>query len=333
MKHLLLFMIGIGMFETDLAGQEAREITLRVVEDNGTPIEGARAVISFVGAHEDGEHIGPTDREGCFSAQGKALAGIYLAARKDGYYPARFDTSRFDRLPIGQNVRKDLVLPRLIKPVSLFAKRSGGWGAALTIPVQGEWVGYDFQMGDWIRPHGNGKIADVRFRFKTSFNGWKSSDKDMANSRQINSDLSESEIRFFYGKWDGELEISFPNPKEGLCEEKDRFLAYSTMKMPHSAPADGYQPEWRYMDNTYSPTNARENVGFFLRTRVRLDDEGRIISANYSKVIGDFSFSPANGAMRFVYYFNPVPNDRNLEFDPKRNLFPADFPGADISDP
>jgi hypothetical protein len=35
----------------------------------------------------------------------------------------------------------------------------------------------------------------------------------------------------------------------------------------------------------------------------------------------------------FTYYFNPVPNDRNLEFDLKKNLFPASFPGANVNDP
>ncbi len=25
--------------------------------------------------------------------------------------------------------------------------------------------------------------------------------------------------------------------------------------------------------------------------------------------------------MRFSYYLNPTPNDRNLEFDPEQNLF------------
>jgi len=35
----------------------------------------------------------------------------------------------------------------------------------------------------------------------------------------------------------------------------------------------------------------------------------------------------------FTYYFNPVPNDPNLEFNPKKNLFPANFPGANVNDP
>lgn len=28
-----------------------------------------------------------------------------------------------------------------------------------------------------------------------------------------------------------------------------------------------------------------------------------------------------------------TPNDRNLDFDPKKNLFPASFPNANVNDP
>lgn len=329
---LLLLIIGV-LLKASLAGQDTKYITLRVVEENGVPVENARAVVSYVWGRDADEHIGLTDHEGLFSAQGKALVGVFLAASKDGYYPVSFDNSRSDVLPPGNNIEKLFVLRRVIKPVPLLARRAGGWGAQLTIPAQNEWIGYDFETGDWVQPHGKGKAADLQFRFKTSFNGWKNSDKEMANSRRINSSLSEDEIRLNYGKWDGQLELSFPGEKDGLCEEKERFLSYSKMKLPQAAPADGYQPTWRYTANTYSPTTARENVGFFLRTRVKLDEKGNIVSANYTKVIGDFQFHPANGAMQFLYYFNPVPNDRNLEFDPKKNLFPANLPGANVGDP
>jgi hypothetical protein len=43
------------------------------------------------------------------------------------------------------------------------------------------------------------------------------------------------------------------------------------------------------------------------------DEKGKIISTCYGKIYGDF--------LKLTYYFNPTPNDRNLEFDPKRNLF------------
>jgi hypothetical protein len=41
-------------------------------------------------------------------------------------------------------------------------------------------------------------------------------------------------------------------------------------------------------------------------------------------VDGDIRLDPINSKTRillFTYYLNPTPNDRNLEFDPKRNLF------------
>jgi hypothetical protein len=46
--------------------------------------------------------------------------------------------------------------------------------------------------------------------------------------------------------------------------------------------------------------------------RTVLDEMGNIKSAHYGKIYGDF--------MQFKYYLNPTPNDRNIEFDPKRNL-------------
>jgi hypothetical protein len=37
--------------------------------------------------------------------------------------------------------------------------------------------------------------------------------------------------------------------------------------------------------------------------------------------------------IEILYYFNPAPNDRNLEFDRDKNLFPEDKPGAKVYDP
>jgi hypothetical protein len=333
MKQALLLLATVAVLKTNLFGQETKAITLHVVDETGSPLENARTVISYVMGRDADEHIGLTDRNGVFSAQGTALVGIYLAASKDGYYPARFDNSRSDVLPSGSNIEKLFVLPRVLKPTALYAlDLRPGRGHSMHFPVQNEWLGYDFKIGDWVPPYGKGRIADILFRFRNQFIGWKSSDKDMENNRRINSGASEEEIRFTYGKFDAELEISFPGEKEGIHEEKDRFLPYGQLKLPHTAPADGYVSTWRYTANTYSPTTARDNVGFFLRTRIQLDESGNITSTNYTKILGDF-YLDARGDLRFSSYFNPVPNDRNLEFDPKRNLFPANFPGANVSDP
>ena len=51
---------------------------------------------------------------------------------------------------------------------------------------------------------------------------------------------------------------------------------------------------------------------YYFRARVSQEDEGEIKSENYRETYGDFK--------KFVYYFTPNAYDRNLEFDPNKNL-------------
>jgi len=306
------------------------EVKMRVVDENGTAVAGAEAVISFVGflQEQSDTYRGYTDAAGMFSASGQSPIEVYLEARKSGHYLARVN---------GLSPKRDLdeivVFPRILDPVPLYA-----WGAvpgtstpAPRFPVQNEWLGFDFQAADWVAPHGAGKVADIRFRFRNEFKGWIHDEEAMDRIRRVNAEAQDEEIPQFYGKWDAELEISFLSEKEGIYEEP-RFWPYNRMKMPHKAPEEGYVPTWSYTAKSYEPRTAREDVGFFLRTRVKLDEAGNIVSANYTKVVGDFYLVP-QGSVKFKYYFNPVPNDRNLEFNPERNLFPPGFPGARVNDP
>lgn len=325
MKPMLI--LAAFSFWSALFGYEAK---MRVVDDTGAPVQGAAVAIEFVGPRQEQSvtHRGTTGKEGTFSAKGQSLLEVYMEAKKTAHYDARV---------YGLSPKKDhdlvVVIPRVLNPVPLYASdsRLGRSGRALHFLVQNEWLSFDFEIGDWVSPRGKGKIADIRFKFGNEFKGWKHSEKELEHSRKVNSQLTEKEFKDFYGKWDATLDISFPGEKEGLFEET-LFLSYSQMKLPHTAPVEGYIPTWRYTSNSYSPRTARENVGFFLRTRVKLDEKGKIVSANYAKVVGDFQLD-ARGFVMFGYYFNPTANDRNLEFDPKKNLFPANFAGANVNDP
>jgi len=299
------------------------EIKMHVVDDLGENVSQAEVTIAFIGYIQGSgkTNNGSTDGNGDFKAKGSAAHSVFLVANMPGHYEARVD-----RLPKDKDLDLTVVIPRIIQPIPLYARR-----ADAVIPTRNEWLGYDFEVGDWVAPIGSGKVTDIRFKFRNEFKGWQFSEKDMAHSRLVNSTSTEEEIRNFYGKWDGELEISFPGAKEGLVEEL-RFLKYSRLKLPHQAPLEGYGPTWRYTDNSYSPPTTREQVGFFLRTRVKLDAQGNIISAHYTKIMGDIRLA-AQGSLHFTYYFNPTANDRNLEFDPSKNLFPTNHPGAHIIDP
>jgi hypothetical protein len=58
-------------------------------------------------------------------------------------------------------------------------------------------------------------------------------------------------------------------------------------------------------------TNQDAKAGYYCRVRSEILPNGET-NCLYGKIYGDF---PA-----MTYYLNPTPNDRNVEFDPKRNL-------------
>lgn len=333
MKITLLF--GLLSFWSSLFGYDVK---IRVVDDQGAVVSGASAKIAFVMFHNetDIEHVGVTDKDGVFNASGRGEHSVFVEASKDGYYLARLR-----RLPKDKDIDLVVVIPRILNPGPLYAwdSRVGSSVRSAHFPIQNEWLGYDFEAADWVSPRGKGKVVDLRFRFRNQFKGYDDSVRNLADEIASSKrgyaarkeEWTEEKFKRDAGKWDAELEISFPGEREGLFEEM-RFLDYSALKLPHNAPVEGYMPTWRYTASSYSPRTTRENVGFFLRTRVKLDEKGKIVSANYAKVVGDFQLD-ARGFVMFGYYFNPTANDRNLEFDPKKNLFPANFAGANVNDP
>jgi hypothetical protein len=316
----------------------AKEVKLNVADETGAPVAGADASIYFLHPRNDDQGNGLTDEKGLFSARGSGSLGVGVVVGKAGYYSARIEglSSKLDH-----DIK--VILPRILNPIPLYAWRSSGWGPSPVLPIQGEWCGFDFEAADWVTPLGKGKVADILFRFRNEFKGWADyfrSNQEVEDEIIISKQVYEArkevwtldKFKLTAGKWDAVLEISFPGMGEGVFEEKT-FLSYGQLKMPHLAPTSGYVMGWRYASNNYSPRTYRSNTGFFLRTRVKMDKDGKIVSANYAKVVGDFRLDAARGSVEFAYYFNPVPNDRNLEFDPKKNLFPEDMAGANVYDP
>ena len=72
-------------------------------------------------------------------------------------------------------------------------------------------------------------------------------------------------------------------------------------------------------------SNWDEYRNYYFRVRTKLDENGNVVSARYGKIYGDF--------MQFSYYFNPTPNDRNVEFDPKQNLMTNLKPDEGVNEP
>ncbi len=207
-----------------------------------------------------------------------------------------------------------LVLRRVINPVPFIGKK-----VDTHIPESGRKYGYDFVLGDWVAPLGAGRVADAEFELSGFWKSWTN--------------------------YDSTLKLSFPNSGDGA----QTFLldgpeTNSAFKSPRQAPTDGYKPvllfhlirlpeqkEYEWQDDNSTPHN------YFLRIRTVLDEKGNVQSALYGKIYRGLEFGgvgPRGGYLKIrSYYINPEPNSRNMEFDPRRNLF-KDLPSLDqVRDP
>jgi hypothetical protein len=190
-------------------------------------------------------------------------------------------------------------------PIPLMAKKvTRDWVSPVQLPAFGRPVGYDFEVGDWVAPYGRGRVGDLLFQL-------------------------DGQTTNLGGEYDTTLRIEFSHAKDGFILIKP--IEGSELKMPYLAPTDGYRSnlirrqsrikdgikEFPVRDKIIEDKCAEDY--YFFRVRTIVDEDGNIVSANYAKVQRGFEWF-VSGEIKFQYHFNPTPNDRNLEFDPKRNL-------------
>ena len=133
--------------------------------------------------------------------------------------------------------------------------------------------------------------------------------------------MDEGKIR--HGNWTHTLTYRFPNKGDGIVLSP-QFWPYCKLTVPHKAPEEGYSTELTLKEevrqvynrsNLYNYRDKMQNNGMFLRVRTQLDKDGNVVSANYAKIV-----SPRGAGNGFTIFYNPTPNDRNLEYDLKTNL-------------
>lgn len=296
MKPLLsIILVGTALPVIVLAREYSARVTLRVVDDEGRPVSGAQTAASFVReyARKESERVntvrGVSDAKGLVTFEGKTVeAGISYGAEKEGHYKiwgANYQfTSRGAFRLSPWNPTIEVVLKRIKKPVPMYARRLAGG-----LSLHNEPFAYDLMAGDWVSPHGKGKIADMIFFSKLNENGDR--------------------------VYDWAMKLTFSNPGDGI----QRFKPdpdFMRLRSPYEAPEEGYVSEWNLQRTRRGPkvreeTNYDETGGYFFRVRTVLDKDGRVVKALYGKIYGDF--------FNMVHYLNPD-GTRNLEYDSKRNF-------------
>lgn len=247
--------------------------------------------------------------------------GVCVA--KDGYYTSTAETNWDQPFEFsGTRTAKIKAVLRPVKnPIPMIAHAKSGFGVK---EFDSEYQ-FDFEVGELLPPHGKGVYPDIRVTVK--------------GTRIDNGPDEHEDIDF-------QASIRFSNPLDGFIEfavqPKDGAVGSSFIS-DYLAPESGYLPTlerkavWgkaRSLPGYWEYLKSLERKAYYFRVRTKTDASGKIVSAHYGKIYGPLTLVPvlknqvafkksliANFSISDLY-FNPNPNDRNIEFDTKRNLLP-----------
>lgn len=278
------------------------KVTVRVIDEQNKPVENADVNIMFSGRGLVKDNsIGATNKGGTFSATRFLTTNqLYASAVKNGFYPSIATQSFFIKkfiFAFPWNKILTLQLRPVVNPVPMYVRNN-----TFLFPALNKNLGFDLMKADWLPPYGNGSHADFILRVDRVY-------KDIDN-------------------FDATLTMTFSNSYDGIQMIKDdgetNYLTGSRYRLPRNAPVDGYQPTFvkRVSAGVYGTRKAKDDVSNYI-FRVRSEYEnGKLKRAMYGKILRDIRFGPTgdNGGFEMHYYLNPD-YTRNLEFDPKRNLF------------
>ena len=278
------------------------KVTLKVDDENGIPIKGAKASLTFDDVYAFKRGINTktiselTDQNGIVSASNNTIRDVSYGVEMDGWYESRGNYS-FTKRDSGKwqpwNPEIKVVMRKIEKPVQMFARATYNISPVLEIPISGKEVGYDLMESDWVIPYGNGKHPDMIFRLERKF---------------VSND-----------DFDGTLTITFPNKFDGIQVVKESPKGGSTFKLPRYAPEEGYQKK---LIRTYSKkgpgsvnASTEEDNNYIIRVRSE-EKNGKLIRAMYGKIHGDIGFGlmqHKTASILFKYFLNPD-YTRNLEY-------------------
>jgi hypothetical protein len=280
-------------------------VTLKTVDDVGQSVADAKVWVSY--DMTTNRMIGLTDTNGIFIAShfGRSVE-LEIHGEKQGYYSFSLQHQLgYYYKTENWNPTISVLLKRIGNPIPMYAKH-----AEMKLQQVAKPMGFDLEAGDWVAPYGKGFHTDLLFNLL---------------HRQIIGRMA----------YDCYLTVTFPNQGDGLAVAPSEAVTGSEFKTSRKAAENGYQPE---LDLHYSNTNSPDSVfGYFIRVRTVLNPDGSVNSALYGKIAGNFRFyagtiAPTSG-MGFTYYLNPTPNDRNVEFNPKKNLVKDLKPDEEVSAP
>lgn len=178
----------------------------------------------------------------------------------------------------------------------------------LDFPQDSDEMGFDFLKGDLLPPSGKGEVADVVFKRMPRVSPGMGRSYGNAPPRS---------------RWKFALSVNFPGEGDGIQVVP---IVPQCQLWTQTAPETGYEQQYESFqmddENFDSVTSCAFRMAQCFRIRTHKDDGGSITNCFYGKIYGEFNWVPSYHEapyikeVRFTYYLNEMPLDRNLEKDP-----------------
>jgi len=325
-------------------GCASERLYVKVIDDEGCPVANAMVKVGFSTSHalfggghrKDGNDGGRAEAR--TDTNGNAVVKFNCTSsdfgwhvEADGYYRSESHREHFKG--------EDVVVPPAFGYVILHEHEKHG---EITLyrkknpqpmyaysreverqsPIANGKYGFDLECFDWLPPHGKGKVADFYYI------------RDRKDIKNVNMAVSKGKGYRLMSFRNGTP--SFPTVGDviGRIEFDEKCGAYVKKCTGNENFPSTYEADTNKTYVSDIPIRIVAQKGnvwlhegkvvesdeyMVIRSRVKCDEHGKIVSANYSKLIGPVRFGSSVDISQSV--FNPRPNDTNLESDPNRNLY------------
>lgn len=299
-------------------GCASERLYVNVVDAEGRPVPNATVNVDFTSSHivlgegKDHHYEAKTDTNGNAVVKFNCNTSDFAwCVEADGYYRSDLHDENFDGedviIPPGigyvilheHEKKGKATIWRKINPQPMYSYRlSEAYGNAVNkVPVKNGRYGFDLRLGSWLPPIGRGEVADFYYV------------RNIGEEPMEDGSVSWLEFDVGGGAYFGKQTGSKVFPSTHGANTNAVFRSRLPFMFVKKDSADK-RLDWRDI--------AAGDEYMVLRTRVKLDPDGKVIEANYSKILGPFRFGYAIESPCVV--FNHRVNDPNLESDSRRNV-------------
>ncbi len=318
-------------------GCASERLYVKVVDDDKVPVSNATVSVDFSTSYVVFGEGTPHHYEARTDTNGNAIVKFNCTTsdfewhvEADGYYRSDSHSAHFK----GEDViippifgfwklhehekRGDVALYRKKNPQPMYAyTREMG----VKSPKANGRYGFDLQYFDWLPPHGKGKVADLYYvrerpdvtNLTVKAKGIQSRFLHFKNGEPGYPKLGDVVARIEFDEKCG----AYVKKCTGNENFPSTYGAYTNKAYVSDIPIRIVAQKGNVWLHEGKVVESDEYM--VIRSRVKCDEQGKIVSANYSKLIGPVRFGSSVDIFQSV--FNPRPNDTNLEFDPNRNLY------------